>query len=105
MDKKAGLLLVGSLGQIEGIESRLCVDDVELFRHLEVSVSLIGLECIQDRQVQEFVERIISTLFTSFITDPEGNEQCVENLTDDMGIDEGEMWTLFERLGYHKNNY
>jgi hypothetical protein len=49
MDKKAGLLLVGSLGQIEDVESRLCVDD--------------------------------------------------------MGIEEDEMWALFERLGYHKNNY
>lgn len=105
MNKKAGLLLVGSLGQIEDVESRLCVDDVELFRHLEAPISLIGLECIQDRQVQEFVERVIGTLFTSFIMDPEDNEQCIENLTDDMGIEEDEMWALFERLGYHKNNY
>ena len=67
--------------------------------------SIIASEIEKDIRMQEFVERLISTLFTSFIMDPEGNEQCIENLTDDMGIEEDEMWSLFERLGYHKNNY
>ena len=100
MYKKAGLLLVGSLSQITDVEDRITLDDVESFMHLEAPISLIAVECLRDRQMQEFVERIISTLFSSFVL----AHDDIENLTDDMGIDEDEMWELFKRLGYHKNN-
>ena len=55
--------------------------------------------------MQEFVERLISVVFDGFVLEPEGNEQSLEYFLEDMDISEEEMWALFERLGYHKNNY
>lgn len=63
--------------------------------------SIIASEIEKDIRMQEFVERLISVVFDGFILDPESLEYFLE----DMGIDEGEMWELFKRLGYHKNNY
>ena len=63
--------------------------------------SIIASEIEKDIRMQEFVERLISVVFEGFVLEPEGLEYFLE----DMGIDEDEMWELFKRLGYHKNNY
>ena len=67
--------------------------------------SIIASEIEKDIRMQEFVERLISVVFDGFVLDLEGNEQNLEYFLEDMDISEEEMWTLFERLGYHKNNY
>lgn len=67
--------------------------------------SIIASEIEKDIRMQEFVERLISVVFDGFVLEPKGNEQGLEYFLEDMDISEEEMWTLFERLGYHKNNY
>lgn len=67
--------------------------------------SIIASEIEKDIRMQEFVERLISVVFEGFVLEPEDNGQGLEYFLEDMGIDEDEMWELFKRLGYHKNNY
>ena len=58
----------------------------------------IGSKIEQNTQLQEFVERVLSYAFDL----ARYGELFVEDICEEMGITEEEMYWLFEQLGYER---
>ena len=56
----------------------------------------IGKKIEENLQLQEFVEKALSTVFEM----AQDDEILVETICDEMRIAEDEMWWLFRQLGY-----
>ena len=57
----------------------------------------IGRKIEQNIQLQEFVERVLGYVFNLVEEDT-----VAEDICEDMGITESEMYWLFEQLGYER---
>ena len=58
----------------------------------------IGDRINNNMQLQEFVEKVLSTVFEL----AQDDENMVENICEEMGVTEDEVWWMFEQLGYER---
>lgn len=61
----------------------------------------IGNKISENMQLQEFVEKVLAHAFNEYILDDLG---VAEEICDEMGITEEEMYWMFEQLGYTRED-
>ena len=60
--------------------------------------NIIGRKIEENMQLHEFIERVLGYAFTLAVY----GEYFIEDICDEMGITEDEMYELFRQLGYEK---